>query len=54
MKVKVQRRPIVIDCYCTYVLKGGDYHPELVQTQDCENPKCVGEITPSEEEEQQV
>lgn len=52
--MNVQRQRFVINCCCTYVLQGGDNHPELVQTRDCENPKCIGEITPSEEEEQQV
>lgn len=35
--------------------EGGDNHPQLVMRQDCTNQnECVGEITPSGEEEGQV
>lgn len=35
--------------------EGGDNHPQLVMRQDCSNQnECVGEITPSGEEDGQV
>lgn len=34
--------------------EGGDYHPLLIITRDCYNSPCIGEITPSDEDEQVI
>lgn len=34
--------------------EGGDNHPLLIITRDCHNPPCIGEITPSDEDEQVI